>query len=100
MSQTNFIYFNSKVVRLNGNALYLQPSTSCIGFINALHVQVASIGTVPIRFVLFLFDLKSACLRQFKRIVHVIHYSLSIVVVNIVKFFKFFFQRSQVTAFG
>ena len=61
------------MVQLKSIYVYLQLSTSQLGFINALHAQVASIGTVPNSFVLFLFYCKAACFRYIKSIGFIIN---------------------------
>ena len=74
----------------------MRQSTSQLGFINALHVQVASIGTVPNSFVLFLFYCKATCFRHIKPIQFVVNSTFTIVFVHIINFCVFIFQSGKI----
>ena len=81
-------------------SVYLHQSTSQLGFINPLHVEVASIGTVPNSFVLFLFYLKFAGFCQIKSVRRCVNPTFSVLFVNIINAFKLTFQRGEVAAFA
>ena len=76
------------MVQLKKISLSLQLSTSQLGFINALHAQVASIGTVPNSFVLFLFYGKTTGFRHLKLVRFIVNSAFSTVFVHIINFFK------------
>ena len=77
--------------------LPLYRSASHLGFINPLHVEVASIGTVPRTFALFfLFYSKCACLGEVERIVGIVNLAVSIVSIHIVNLREFVLQRFEI----
>ena len=78
------------------NTVPLWQSASHLGFTNPLHVEVASIGTVPRTFALFLFYTEVACFRKVEGVLSVIYLALSVVSIYIINFCKFVFQRSKV----
>ncbi len=91
------------MVRLNKISVNLQVSTSPFGFINALHVQVASIGTVPKTFVLFflfyIFNIKTACFQNIESIHLFVDSAFPLIFINIINGIKFIFQRGKIPSF-
>jgi hypothetical protein len=66
----------------------LHRSASQLGFINPLHVEVASIGTVPSPFALFLFYDVWRGFREGKWILGGVNNAFSLIVVYVVDFYK------------
>lgn len=69
----------------------LYSSASHLGFINPHTVEVASIGTVPRTFALFLFYIQPAYFERVEWIIRALNLIFTIICVNIADFYKFIF---------